>query len=96
MKQKILFLCNHNSARSQMAEGFINKLLKEKYVAFSAGIESTFLNPYAIEAMKEVGIDISHQHSKSIYEFRNHKLDFVITVCDNARETCPFFPASHN
>jgi len=91
-QQTILFLCTHNSARSQMAEGLLNALFKEKYKAFSAGIATKEVNSYAIEVMKELGIDISKHYSKNIEEFRDKKFDFVITVCDNAKESCPFFP----
>jgi arsenate reductase len=91
MKQKVLFICTNNSARSQIAEGFLNELFKNNYEAFSAGTKPTSLNPYAVEVMKEIGIDISKHRSKSIDEYKNHKFDFVITVCDNAKETCPYF-----
>jgi arsenate reductase len=92
MKKRILFICTHNSARSQMAEGFVNNLYGDRYEAFSAGIEKTEVNPFAIEVMKMAGIDISNQRSKSIEEFRGELFDYVVTVCDNARSTCPFFP----
>ena len=91
-QQTVLFLCTNNSARSQMAEGLLNTLFKEKYKAFSAGINPKKVNSYAIEVMKELGIDISNHTSKSIEEFRNMTFDFVVTVCDNAKEICPFFP----
>ena len=91
-KQTVLFLCTYNSARSQMAEGLLNTLFKEKYKAFSAGINPKEVNSYAIEVMKKLGIDISNHTSKSIEEFRNMTFDFVVTVCDNAKEICPFFP----
>jgi len=92
MKQKVLFICTNNSARSQIAEGFLNTLFKNNYEAFSAGTQPSSLNPYAVEVMKEVGIDISKNRLKNIEEFKTHKFDFVITVCDNAKEACPFFP----
>ena len=92
MKQKVLFICTNNSVRSQIAEGFFNNLYKTNYKAFSAGTQPSSLNPYAVEVMKEVGIDISHHRSKSIEEFKNYNFEYVITVCDNAKETCPFFP----
>ena len=92
IKKKVLFLCTHNSARSQIAEGFLKTYYRDKYEAYSAGIEPTHVNPYAVEVMKEIGIDLSDQNSKNIYEFKNKKFDFVITVCDNAKENCPFFP----
>lgn len=75
-----------------MAEGFLNTIYKNNYKASSAGTQPSSLNPYAVEVMKEIGINISHYRSKSIEEFRNKKFDFVITVCDDAKETCPFFP----
>ncbi len=90
--QKVLFICTHNSARSQIAEGLLNTIYGDKYEAFSAGIEKTRVNPYAIKVMKEIGIDISNHVSKSIEEFRDMTFDFVVTVCDNAKESCPFFP----
>jgi len=92
MKQKVLFLCTHNSARSQIAEGLLRTLYGNNYDAHSAGLEPTTLNPYAMEVMKEIGIDLSKQYSKSINDFKEIKFDFVVTVCDNAREACPFFP----
>jgi|Deesub1362B_J571_1020462.scaffolds.fasta_scaffold00621_4 arsenate reductase len=93
-KRKVLFICTHNSARSQMAEGFLKSLYGNHYEVYSAGTKPFEINPYAIEVMKEIGIDISSQHSKSIDEFRNMKFDFVITICDHAKQTCPFFPRS--
>ncbi len=92
MKKKVLFICTHNSARSQMAEGLLRALYGDRYVAYSAGIQPSKVSPYAIKIMAEIGIDISNHHSKSINEFRDMKFDYVITVCDNAKETCPFFP----
>jgi len=92
LKKKVLFICTHNSARSQMAEGLLNALYGDRYKAYSAGIEPTKVNPYAVEAMAEIGIDLSRQRSKSIEEFRDKNLDYVITVCDRAKEVCPFFP----
>lgn len=92
MIQKVLFLCIHNSARSQMAEGFLKAYYRDKYESYSAGLQPSKLNPYAVQVMKEIGIDISDQYSKSIEEFQDIKFDFVITVCDKAKEACPFFP----
>lgn len=86
MKKKVLFVCTHNSARSQMAEGFLNALYEDKYEAYSAGIEPTKVNPYAIKAMAEVGIDISKYRSKSIEEFRGKNFDYAVTVCDHAKK----------
>ncbi|MFW6131792.1 MAG: arsenate reductase ArsC [Candidatus Aminicenantaceae bacterium] len=91
-KKKILFVCTHNTARSQMAEGLMNSLYGNEYEAASAGTEPTTINPYAVQVMSEIGIDISNHRSKSIYEFTEQKFDYVITVCDHAKETCPFFP----
>jgi arsenate reductase len=92
MKKKILFLCTHNSARSQMAEGLMNSYFGDKYEAKSAGVEVSKVNPFATIAMKEIGIDISHHYSKHANEFLNEKFDFIITVCDHAKEHCPYFP----
>jgi len=92
VKKKVLFICTHNSARSQMAEGFVNSLLGDRYEGYSAGIEPTKVNPYAVKAMAELGIDISKHRSKSIEEFRGKNFDYVVTVCESAKETCPFFP----
>jgi arsenate reductase len=88
----VLFLCTHNSARSQMAEALLNALYGNKYRAYSAGVTPTKVNPYVVKAMAEVGIDISRNRSKSIEEFRGENFNYVVTVCDSARETCPFFP----
>ena len=90
-RKNVLFVCTHNSARSQVAEGLLNALYGDRYVAFSAGTEPTKLNPYAVEVMSEIGIDISHHYSKSVEEFRNEDFDYVVTVCDSAKETCPIF-----
>ena len=92
MKKRVLFICTHNSARSQMAEGLLKSLYGNRYEAFSAGTEKTSVSPYAIEAMKRIGIDISGHRSKSVEEFRGQSFDFVVTVCDSAKESCPFFP----
>ena len=91
-KKSVLFICKHNSARSQMAEGILNVLYGDKYVAYSAGIEPMKVNPYAIKVMAEIGIDISGHQAKSIQEFRTKHFDYVVTVCDDAKESCPFFP----
>lgn len=92
MKQKVLFICTHNSARSQMAESLLNYHHSDQYEGYSAGIEATKFNPHVIKAMAEIGIDISHQHSKTIEEFHGETFDYVVTVCDQAKEVCPFFP----
>lgn len=91
MKKKILFLCTGNSCRSQMAEGWLRHLYGEHYEAYSAGTHPTRLHPKAVQVMAECGVDISKQRSKSVYECVNEPYDFVITVCDNAREECPVF-----
>lgn len=92
-KKKVIFICSQNSARSQMAEGFLKSLYPDKYDAFSAGVNPTHVHPYAIRVMSEIGIDISSQRSKSVYEFINKNMDLAVTVCDSAKENCPFFPA---
>ena len=92
MKPKVLFLCTGNSARSQMAEGYLRHVANDKYEAVSAGIEPKGLNPLAVEVMREIGIDISGHRSKHVDEFTGQRFDYVLTVCDNARESCPIFP----
>jgi arsenate reductase len=88
----LLFICTHNSARSQMAEAFLNALCGDRYEAKSAAITPTQINPYVAKAMAEIGIDLSTHRSKSILEFQGKTFDFAVTVCDAAREACPFFP----
>jgi arsenate reductase (thioredoxin) len=90
-KLRILFLCTGNSCRSQMAEGFTRALKGDTIEVWSAGIEAHGLNPYAVKVMAEVGIDISGQKSKTTAELPDVHLDYVITVCDHAREMCPLF-----
>lgn len=90
--KKVLFICTHNSARSQMAEGFVNFYYSPKVTAKSAGTIETTVKPEAIEVMKEIGIDISNHYSKSVEKFLEEQFDLVVTVCDNAAKTCPFFP----
>ena len=89
--KRILFICTHNSARSQMAEGLVNHDLAGKVQAFSAGTDPSAAHPMAVAIMKELGIDISHHRSKSIDEFAGEKFDYVITLCDQAAEACPLF-----
>ena len=91
--KKILVLCTGNSCRSQIAEGYLRQFAKDKAEIYSAGVETHGVNPRAIATMKEDGIDISHHTSNNMNEFRNIEFDFVITVCDNAKERCPFFPS---
>jgi len=89
---KVLFLCTENACRSQMAEGLVNHYLAGQVTAFSAGVRPSRVNPRAIRVMAELGIDISKQWSKSLDDLQDEKFDLVITVCDQAREQCPFFP----
>jgi arsenate reductase len=91
-KKKILFICVHNSARSQMAEGLVNALYADRFEAFSGGTEATRVHPAAIKVMAEIGIDISGHRSKSIDEFTDQRFDFVVMVCDDKQADCPFFP----
>lgn len=92
MKTKILFLCTGNSCRSQMAEGFARHLKADVIEAYSGGTDPKGINPLAVEVMKEIGIDISGQQSKSIASFNDKTFDYVVTLCGEAHETCPFFP----
>lgn len=91
-KPKVLFICHHNSGRSQMAEALLRMLYGQRYDSFSAGVIPTEVNPYAVKIMEQVGVDMSPYRSKSIDEFKDIIFDYVVTVCDKARETCPFFP----
>jgi arsenate reductase (thioredoxin) len=90
-KQRVLFLCTHNSARSQMAEGLLRALGGERFEAFSAGTEATQVRPLAIRAMAELGIDIAGHESKTLNRYLDQSFDKVITVCDQANEACPVF-----
>lgn len=94
-KPKVLFLCTGNSARSQMAEGYLRHIAGNEFEALSAGIEPKGLNPLAVEAMKEIGIDISQQTSKDVRSFLGQPIPYVITVCDNAKQKCPIFPRTY-
>lgn len=94
MKQRVLFLCTGNSARSQMAESLFRLIVGNHIEAVSAGTHPVGLNPIAVDVMKELGVDISGQRSKGIEEFISQEFDYVITVCDRAKETCPIFPAT--
>ena len=91
-KKRVLFLCTGNAARSQMAEGLLRHLAGDRFEVFSAGVAPSFVRPQAIAAMNELGIDISHHRSKSVDEFLDTPLDYVITVCDRANQRCPLFP----
>jgi len=95
MKQKVLFICVHNSARSQMAEAFLNDICGDHFEAHSAGLEPGTLNPMAVEAMREIGIDISQNQTQAVFDvFKSGELfAYVITVCDEtSAESCPIFP----
>ena len=93
MKKNILVLCTGNSCRSQIAHGYLNHFAGNALEVFSAGIETHGVNPRAIAVMKEDGIDISHHTSNNVKEYTDKEFDFVLTVCDNAKENCPYFPA---
>ena len=92
-KIRLLYLCTGNSCRSQMAEGWTRALKSDQIEGYSAGIETHGLNPLAVKVMAEAGVDITGQKSQHIDEFKDTKIDYVITVCDHAHETCPWFPA---
>jgi arsenate reductase len=94
MKQRVLFICTHNSARSQMAEGLLRHLGGERFEVFSAGTEATSVRPLAIKVMAELGIDIAQQQSKTLDRYLDEPFDDVITVCDTAAEVCPVFPGA--
>lgn len=94
MKARVLFLCTGNSARSQMAEGWLRHLAGDRFEVFSAGTHPVGLNPGSVDAMAEVGIDISSHRSKQVSEFLTQPFDHVITVCDRARESCPRWPGT--
>lgn len=94
-KTNVLFMCIHNSARSQMAEAFLKQLASDKYAVESAGIEPGTLNPLVVKSMKEIGIDISNNKTNDVFDFfkMGKRFEYVITVCDEASaEKCPFFP----
>ena len=95
-KQRVLFLCTHNSARSQMAEGFLRSLAGDRFDVTSAGTEATRVHPLAIRAMADVGIDLRGHTSKVVDELVEQPWDYVITVCDAANEACPVFPRKSN
>jgi len=93
MKKKILVLCTGNSCRSQIAEGYLRHFAKDKGEIYSAGVETHGVNPRAVQIMKEDGIDISSHTSNNVSEYMDIDFDFIITVCDNAKEQCPYFPS---
>ena len=91
-RQRVLFICLHNSARSQMAEGLLRSFAGDRFDVFSAGIEASAIRPEAIVAMDEIGIDIAGQTSKTLERYLGQPFDWLITVCDTARQQCPIFP----
>lgn len=91
MKKKVLFLCTGNSCRSQMAEGLASHFCGDDFESYSAGIKTHGMNPYAVKAMDEMGIDITHQKSQLLSEFDHIQFDYVITLCSHAHESCPVF-----
>jgi len=93
-RKRVLILCTGNSARSQMAEGLLRNIAGDRFEVASAGVAPTHVRPEAISVMNEIGIDISQHRSKSVDEFIGQEFDYVITVCDNANEQCPTFPAN--
>ena len=93
--KRVLFLCTGNSARSQMAEGFLRHMAGDRFEVFSAGVKPTAVNLLVIKVMAEIGIDISKHMSKSVMEFIDQNFDYVVTVCGNAQKTCPVFPGEH-
>src|SRR3974390_1706606 len=92
MKERVLILCTGNSARSQMAEGLLRHDAGERFEVASAGTKPSYVRPEAVAVMREIGIDISAHRSKSVDEFAGQAFDYVVTVCDNARDSCPVFP----
>ena len=95
-RRRVLFLCTHNSARSQMAEGLLRYLAGDSFEVTSAGTEATRVRPQAIEVMGEIGIDISRQESKTLERYLREPFDYVISVCDDANEACPVFPGAES
>jgi len=93
-KKRVLFLCTGNSARSQMAEGLLRRLANDRYEVASAGTRPKGVHPRTIEVMQEMGIDIAGQRSKDVQQFLGEKFDYVITVCDRAKQQCPIFPGA--
>lgn len=92
-RQKVIFICTHNSARSQMAEGILKSLFGDRFEVYSAGTQPSRVNPYAIRAMGEIGIDISGQSSKALGKFEGTDFDYIITLCGDANEACAFLEA---
>ena len=94
-KKSVLFVCTYNAARSQMAEAILNKLYGDRYTAFSAGTDPTQIDPFVVLVMKEIDIDVSNYRSKVLNIFKDSNLDYVITLCDQAKESCPYFPGGN-
>jgi len=92
VKQGVLFICKHNSARSQMAEGLLRTMYAKHFEVYSAGVEPTRVEDNAIEVMREIGVDISGHRSKGLEEFQDERFDYVVTVCEEGLEGCPYFP----
>ena len=90
-RKRILFICTHNAARSQMAEGYLRARYGDQFEAFSAGTEASTVSPYAIRVMQEIGVDITGQRSKDLKEFTGVQMDVAVMVCDSAKAACPFF-----
>lgn len=90
-KKNVLFVCTHNAVRSQMAEAFLNNIYGDRLTAFSAGSDPAQIDPLVITVMNEVGMDLSHCRSKGLIDFHHYRFDYVVTVCDQARESCPYF-----
>lgn len=95
-RPRVLFLCTHNSARSQMAEGLLRRLAGDRFEVYSAGTEATCVRPQAISVMAEIGVDVSGQESKTLERYLGARFEYVITVCDDANEACPVFPGAKN
>ena len=94
-KKSVLFVCTHNTVRSQMAEASLNNIYGDRYSAFSAGSDPTQIDPLVMTVMEEVGIDVSDYKSKGLNVFQNYHFDSVVTVCDQANESCPYFPGGN-
>ncbi|MBN1383076.1 MAG: arsenate reductase ArsC [Deltaproteobacteria bacterium] len=94
-RKRVLFICTHNIARSQMAEGLLRAFYGDAFEVFSAGTEPGILNPFCVKAMAEIGVDISGHKPKRVSAVANIGFDFVVTLCDQAREACPYIPGAH-
>ena len=92
-KETVLFVCTHNSSRSQMAEGLLRAHYGDRYAVYSAGTQPSGVNPFAMAAMRDLAIDLADHRSEHIDQFADMPMDYVVTVCDSARESCPYLPA---